>query len=120
MKSVPNFRRLVLGCIRAENKAEYIFIHFNKTEGMHSEQWLETYLDKWRGYDQEISFDTNVLVLDHNCILFSREIPELFAYLKQYEIDCDYVPIRHGTYWEAGIHCLTLDVSRAGLRRKIF
>ena len=93
---------------------------FNKTEGMHSEQWLETYLDKWRGYDQEISFDTNVLVLDHNCILFSREIPELFAYLKQYEIDCDYVPIRHGTYWEAGIHCLTLDVSRAGLRRKIF
>lgn len=93
---------------------------FNATQGTHSEQWLETYLDKWRGYDQEISFDTNVLVLDHNCILFSREIPELFKHLEKYEIQCDYVPIRHGTYWEAGIHCLTLDVARAGLRRNIF
>ena len=93
---------------------------FNKTEGMYSEQWLDTYLDKWRGYDQEISFDTNVLVLDHNCVLFSREIPELFAYLKKYKIDCDYVPIRHGTFFEGGIHCLTLDVAREGLRREIF
>ena len=92
----------------------------NATGGMHSEQWLDTYLDKWRGYDQEISFDTNVLVLDHDCILFSRDIPELFQYLKQHNIDCDYVPIRHGTYWEAGIHCLTLDVGRSGLRREIF
>jgi len=93
---------------------------FKSTQGTYSKEWLELYLDKWRGYDQEIHFDTNVLVLDHNSILFSREIPELFRFLESKGIQCDYVPIRHGTYWESGIHCLTLDITREGLRREIF
>lgn len=93
---------------------------FKTTKGTYSKEWLELYLDKWRGYDQEIHFDTNVLVIDHNCILFSREIPKLFDFLKTKGIDCDYVPIRHGTYWESGIHCLTLDIAREGSRREIF
>jgi hypothetical protein len=93
---------------------------FKSTQGIYSKEWLETYLDKWRGYDQEIHFDTNVLVLDHNLILFSREIPELFRMLKTYGIECESVPMRHGTYWESGIHCLTLDVAREGSRRQIF
>jgi len=93
---------------------------YKSANGSYSKEWLEIYLDKWRGYDQEVHFDTNALVLDHNHILFSREIPELFKYLESHNIQCDYCDIRHNSYWEAGIHCLTLDVKREGLPRKVF
>ena len=86
---------------------------------VNSTEWLQTWLSEWMGYSQDVAFETNVLVVDSNNVIFSTEQPEVFAKLKQLEINCHVCKIRHGMFWEAGIHCLTLDVKRDGAKRQI-
>ena len=81
--------------------------------------WLDRYLENWRGYNQEVCFDLNVLIIDRHNIVFARHIPKLFAKLKELQIECHVVPQRHSVYWEGGIHCSTLDISRKGEKRTI-
>lgn len=92
---------------------------YTATDGKYSDVWLERYLANWRGYTQEVCFDLNVLILDSKNILFGKNLPELFQYLKTFNIDCHVVPQRHEVYWEGGTHCCTLDIKRKGIKRKI-
>ena len=92
---------------------------YQSAEGRYSQAWLEKYLLNWRGYAQEVCFDLNVLILDSKNIVFGRELPELFQYLKTHGIECHVVAQRHGLYWEGGIHCSTLDIKRKGIKRNI-
>jgi len=92
---------------------------FIESDGKYSLEWLEKYLDKWRGFVQEICFDLNVLIIDRHNIVFARQIPELFQYLKTFGIDCHVCEQRHMTFWEGGIHCATLDIKRRGTNRSI-
>lgn len=84
-----------------------------------SKQWLEDWLEEWMGYTQKTAFEGNVLVVDPFNIIFAIEQPGVFELLAKHGINCHVLPIRHGMFWEAGIHCLTLDVSRRGNKRKI-
>lgn len=81
--------------------------------------WIDKYLENWRGYNQEVCFDLNVLIIDRHNIVFARHIPKLFAKLKALHIDCHVVPQRHYLFWDGGIHCSTLDVKRRGAKRRI-
>jgi N-dimethylarginine dimethylaminohydrolase len=92
---------------------------YKQTGGKYSKSYLESYLNNWRGFSQEVCFDLNVLILDSNNILFNREIPELFKYLKTLNINSHCIPQRHSLYWEGGVHCLTLDIKRKGIKRRI-
>jgi len=82
-------------------------------------KWLEEWLDEWKGYSQEVAFETNVLVVDSNNIIFSTNQPEVFKLLNELGVKCHICKIRHGMFWEAGIHCLTLDIKRKGEKRSI-
>ena len=82
-------------------------------------KWVDKYLENWRGYNQAVCFDLNVLVIDRHNVVFAREIPALFKKLKTYQIDCHVVEQRHSLFWESGIHCATLDIKRSGSKRKI-
>jgi len=82
-------------------------------------EWLDKYLENWRGYVQEVCFDLNVLVIDRHNIVFARHLPNLFAKLKTLQIDCHVIPQRHYLFWEGGIHCSTLDIKRKGTKRKV-
>lgn len=92
---------------------------FANTEGKYDIQWLDKYLENWRGYNQEVCFDLNVLIIDSYNIVFGREIPEMFRFLEKQGINCHCVPQRHMLYWEGGIHCSTLDLKRKGDNRSI-
>jgi glycine amidinotransferase len=81
--------------------------------------WLDKYLENWRGYSQEVCFDLNVLVIDRHNIVFARHLPDLFAKLKTLQIECHVIPQRHYLFWEGGIHCSTLDIKRKGSKRTI-
>lgn len=98
----------------AQYKKDYI-----EAGGRYELEWIDKYLDNWRGYNQDVCFDLNVLVIDRNNIVFGRELPELFAYLKTFGIECHVCNQRHMLYWEGGIHCSTLDLKRNGKRRSI-
>jgi|TARA_R110000868_G_scaffold44849_2_gene149346 glycine amidinotransferase len=82
-------------------------------------KWIEKYLENWKGYNQEICFDLNVLILDSKNILWGREIPELFRYLETFGIESHVCDFRHYLFWEGGIHCATLDTVRDGKSRSI-
>jgi len=82
-------------------------------------EWLEQWFLEWKGYAQDVAFETNVLVVDSNNVIFSTEQPKVFELLARHNVNCHVVKQRHGMFWEAGIHCLTLDVSRKGNRRSV-
>jgi hypothetical protein len=92
---------------------------FKNSNGKLSSSWIDQWLKQWSGYVQKTDFDTNVLVIDSNNILFAKEQPRLFEFLQKHNINCHYVTQRHSLFWEAGIHCLTLDLERTGDLRKI-
>ncbi len=87
--------------------------------GRYELDWVENYLGNWTGYNQDCCFDLNVLIIDRNNIIFGRELPDLFKFLKTHGIDCHTVDQRHMLFWEGGIHCGTLDTKRRGLKRSI-
>lgn len=89
-------------------------IDYTSTEGKFSDAWLDKWLSEWKGYAQEVFFDSNVLVIDSQNVLFSNRQPGIFKVMEKYGINCHVVPQRHGLFWEAGIHCLTLDLVRDG------
>lgn len=82
-------------------------------------EWLDKWFTEWKGYAQKVAFEANVLVVDSQNIIFSTRQPKVFDLLNKHGINCHVVEIRHGLFWEAGIHCLTLDVKRNGQKRKI-
>lgn len=98
----------------ARYKEDYI-----SAGGRYNLAWIEKYLDNWRGYNQEVCFDLNVLIIDRHNIVFGRPLPELFKHLEKYNIVCHVCEQRHMLYWEGGIHCSTLDIKRKGNIRSI-
>ena len=92
---------------------------YSSTGGKFSDAWLDKWLTEWKGYAQEVFFDSNVLVIDSHNVLFSNHQPRIFKVMERYGINCHVVPQRHGLFWEAGVHCLTLDLVRDGECRSI-
>ena len=90
-----------------------------KNKNHMSLEWLDTWLQEWKGYAQDVAFETNVLVVDPQNIICSAVQPEVFELLNTLGVACHVAPIRHGLFWEAGIHCLTLDLKRKGSNRSI-
>lgn len=92
---------------------------YTSTNGKFSDEWIDKWLTEWKGYAQEVFFDSNVLVIDSQNVLFSNHQPGIFKIMEQHGINCHVVPQRHGLFWEAGIHCLTLDLVREGRNRSV-
>jgi hypothetical protein len=95
------------------------FEDYSSTNGKYSVEWLDKWLNGWKGYAQECFFDTNVLIIDSNNILFTNTQPKIFKLMESKGINCHVVPQRHSFFWEGGVHCLTLDLVRFGNRRSI-
>ena len=87
--------------------------------GKFTEGWMQKWFSEWRGYTQDVCFDTNVLMLAPRKILLSNPQPKLQRYLESQGIECYNTKLRHGLFWESGVHCCTLDVSRDGNCRSI-
>jgi len=93
--------------------------YISEEKNRHSLAWLEKWLSEWRGYSQTTAFESNVLVVDPNNIIFSIEQPKVFRILEKIGINCHVCDMRHGLFWDAGIHCATLDLKRRGEKRSI-
>jgi len=102
-----------------EAKTQQYIDDYTDLGGRYELAWIDKYLENWRGYNQDVCFDLNVLVIDRNNIVFARHLPGLFAYLKTFGIDCHVCEQRHQLYWEGGVHCSTLDIKRRGECRSI-
>ena len=81
---------------------------------------VDTWLSKWTGYVEETVFDVNMLIVDpKNVIAFSYN-KQVFDALARYGITAHVVPFRHRYFWDGGIHCVTMDLHREGVRQDFF
>lgn len=82
--------------------------------------YVDTYVNNWMGSIQETVIDVNMLSIDENNILCLRENEELFKVFARHGITPHVVDFRHYLFWDGGLHCVTNDLDRIGLRNDYF
>ena len=110
-------REFVPECLR--DKTIHEIYQYLPKESVDSSMPVDALLDPSKGYEQVVAFDTNVLVVDSNNIVFDNNMPELFEFLATLNVKCHVARLRHRKFWASGIHCSTLDIRRRGKNRKI-
>ena len=86
--------------------------HFNK--------YVEEYCPEWIGNYKETYFEVNVVMIDEKNMLCMGEHDILFKELEQHGITCHVIPFRPRTFWDGGLHCITLDVRRKAIMKDYF
>ena len=81
---------------------------------------VEIWLSHWVGYVEETVFDVNMLIIDPKNVMVFNENDRVFEALNRYGITPHVVPFRHRYFWDGGIHCVTLDLDRAGEMQDFF
>jgi len=66
----------------------------------------------WIGNYTETYFEINCLVIDEKNVMVMGEHPAVFRELERHGITPHSVPFRTRTFWDGGVHCLTLDIRR--------
>jgi hypothetical protein len=75
---------------------------------------VDHYFDSWVGNASETVFDVNILVIDQKNIVVSSHNDQVETACARHGIEVHVVPFRHRYFWDAGIHCITNDLSRQG------
>lgn len=92
--------------------------------GIEEDNMLRTFIDdwlgKWVGYAEETIFEVNMLSVNENTILSLNYQKEVNDKLKQHGIEPIYCRFRHRNFWDAGLHCLTVDTVRDGEKQNYF
>ena len=74
----------------------------------------------WIGDFTETQFSVNMLVVDQKTVISVNENRELNDFLDQRGINVIIAPFRAKSFWDGGLHCLTVDVVRDGDKRDLF
>ncbi len=88
--------------------------HVNEVS-MTFNKYVELYAKDWIGNYRETYFEVNMLVLDKNNVACIGEHPGLFKELESRGITPHVLPFRCRSFWDGGLHCITLDISRIGV-----
>jgi hypothetical protein len=75
---------------------------------------VEYYFEDWVGNVSETVFDVNILVIDQKNIVVTSHNDQVEAACARHGIEVHVVPFRHRYFWDAGVHCITNDLSRDG------
>ena len=89
------------------------------THGKYTLDYWKTYLAQYSGYDQEVAFETNVLVVDSKNVIVLNDQPGVQELVKPLGVTLHTAPLRWCLFWESGPHCVTLDLARRGANRNI-
>jgi len=77
---------------------------FNSHIIKHAQTWIGNYTETF--------FEVNSLVLDEKNVMVPGEHDAIFRRLEEYGITAHPMPIRTRTFWDGGMHCMTLDIRR--------
>ena len=94
------------------NKGRWFFPGFEKDTNMIN--MVDYYFDEWVGEVQETVFDVNILVVNQKNIIVSAHNSQVEEACARHGVEVHVVPFRHKYFWDAGIHCITNDLSRDG------
>lgn len=82
--------------------------------------YLEKYCAEWIGNYTETYFEVNTVMIDEKNMLCMGSHDDLFRDLERHGITCHVVPFRTRTFWDGGIHCITLDIRRKSVLKDYF
>jgi hypothetical protein len=77
---------------------------FNKHVIAHARDWIGDYTETY--------FEVNCLVIDEKNVFMLGENEGVFRELERHGITAHSLPFRTRTFWDGGLHCLTLDIRR--------
>lgn len=77
---------------------------FNDHVIKHAQDWVGDYTETY--------FEVNCLVIDEKNVLMLGENKGVFRVLEQHGITAHPMPFRTRTFWDGGLHCITLDIRR--------
>jgi hypothetical protein len=77
---------------------------FNEHVIAHARDWVGDYTETY--------FEVNCLVIDEHNVLMLGENDGVFRELERHGITAHSLPFRTRTFWDGGLHCLTLDIRR--------
>jgi len=83
-------------------------------------EYVETWLQDWVGYVEESVFDVNILVIDQQNVVVNGYNEKAFDAFKRHDVTPHICPLRHRYFWDGGVHCVTLDLDRAGTQQDFF
>lgn len=79
---------------------------FNNHVLKHAQTWVGNYTETF--------FEVNCLVIDEHNVVIPGENEQVFRTLENFGITAHPVPFRTRTFWDGGMHCITLDIRRRG------
>lgn len=82
------------------------YAHFNLEVLKVAEHWL--------GYPQETVFEVNMLVIDEHNVVCASQDDRAFKHFESLGITPHVADFKTCYFWDAGIHCVSSDVYRAG------
>jgi len=82
--------------------------------------YLEKYCSQWIGNYTETYFEVNTIMIDEKNMLCMGMHDDLFRDLERHGITCHVVPFRTRSFWDGGLHCITLDIRRRALMKDYF
>ena len=68
----------------------------------------------WGGNPHESNYDLNILSINEETCITTSTSQVLRKFLKKHRIETVICPLRHKTFWDNGIHCMTQDLYREG------
>lgn len=77
---------------------------------------VKTWLNTWIGNVDETVFDINVLSIDSKTVLCNSYDKDVADQLSKFGISLIPFNFRHKFFFDGGLHCATLDISREGER----
>ena len=77
---------------------------FNDHVIKHAQDWVGDYTETY--------FEVNCLVIDEKNVFMLGENEAVFRELEQHGITAHSLPFRTRTFWDGGLHCITLDIRR--------
>lgn len=75
---------------------------------------VSNWLNHWMGKVGETIFDINGLSIDSETLMTNGYDRVMAAKLKEFRVELVPFDFRHRYFWDSGLHCVTLDLSREG------
>jgi len=79
-------------------------VKFNDHVIKHAQDWVGDYTETY--------FEVNCLVIDEKNVFMLGENEGVFRELERHGITAHSLPFRTRTFWDGGLHCITLDIRR--------
>ena len=81
--------------------------------------YVNEWMDHWVGYVEETVFDVNMLVINESNVIVNNYNKKAFDAFERHGITPHIMNFRHRYFWDAGLHCITSDISREGEQKSL-